>query len=168
MNLCEQFPKAAAKMQDYCIKQLEHLSKIRQRKEHLHHGNYVNHYYRKNQIFMETKADVNSDMAIKVQMLNEEQMQSEIDRMLNLIAGFIDTIEEEVCENMKQLMLKHKNLKIRNNTSSFINRETMMDETSISTTNFDSIIENMYGPTIQLKSPFVRQLMDQECNLSNA
>ena len=52
---------------------------------------------------MERKADVNSDLAIKVQMLNEEQMQTEIERMLNLIAGLIDKIEDEVCQNMKRL-----------------------------------------------------------------
>ena len=66
LDLCEQFPKAAALMQEYCIRQLENLSRIRQKKEHLHHGNYKNHFYRKNQIFMERKADVNSDLAIKV------------------------------------------------------------------------------------------------------
>ena len=69
----------------------------------MHHGNYKSHFYRKNQIFMERKADVNSDLAIKVQMLNEEQMQTEIERMLNLIAGLIDKIEDEVCQNMKRL-----------------------------------------------------------------
>ena len=53
-------------MQEYCIKQLEHLSETRQKKEHLHHGNYTNHFYRKNQFFMERKADVKSDMAINV------------------------------------------------------------------------------------------------------
>ena len=39
-------------------------------------------------------------------MLNEEQMQTEIERMLNLIASFIDKIEESVCENMKRLFNK--------------------------------------------------------------
>ena len=31
---------------------------------------------------MERKADVNGDMGLKVQILNEEQMQTEIERML--------------------------------------------------------------------------------------
>lgn len=57
---------------------------------------------------MERKADVSSDMAINVQILNEEQMQTEIERMLNLIAGFIDNIEKSVCDNMKRLFYKSK------------------------------------------------------------
>ena len=55
---------------------------------------------------MERKADVNSDLGIKVQVLNEEQMQSEIERMLSLIGSLIDKIEQEVCENMKRMLYK--------------------------------------------------------------
>ena len=55
---------------------------------------------------MERKADVSGDLGIKVQLLNEEQMQTEIERMLELIATLIDKIEEEVCENMKRMLYK--------------------------------------------------------------
>ena len=64
---------------------------------------------------MDRKADVNGDLGIKVQMLNEEQMQTEIERMLYLIANLIDKIEDEVCENMKRMLFKQNCLEHRQN-----------------------------------------------------
>ena len=64
---------------------------------------------------MERKADVSGDLSIKVQMLNEEQMQTEIERMLYLIANLIDKIEDEVCENMKRMLFKQNSLEHRQN-----------------------------------------------------
>ena len=62
---------------------------------------------------MERKADVNGDLGIKVQMLNEEQMQTEIEKMLYLIANSIDKIEEEVCDNMNRMIWKQNSLEHR-------------------------------------------------------
>lgn len=62
---------------------------------------------------MDRKADVNGDLGIKVQMLNEEQMQTEIERMLYLIANSIEKIEEEVCDNMKRMIWKQTSLEHR-------------------------------------------------------
>ena len=47
-----------------------HLNKIRQTKKHLHKGNYINHYYRKHQKFLERKADIESEFEIDIQKLN--------------------------------------------------------------------------------------------------
>ena len=62
---------------------------------------------------MDRKADVNGDLGIKVQLLNEEQMQTEIERMLYLIANSIEKIEEEVCDNMKRMIWKQTSLEHR-------------------------------------------------------
>lgn len=47
------FPDSARLMQDYAVEQIEHLSAVRQLKEHFHPANFSEvPYYRKNQIFL--------------------------------------------------------------------------------------------------------------------
>ena len=84
---------------------------------------------------MERKADVNSDLSIKVQVLNEEQMQTEIERMLNLIAGLIDKIEDEVCQNMKRLFFKQNS-----NEECNRNQKFLLQSNSMSTSLQESLI----------------------------
>ena len=66
LDLCYLFPKAAKKLQEYSIKQVVHLSETRQKKQHLHHGNFVKLFYRKNELFLDQKAKVESDLAIDI------------------------------------------------------------------------------------------------------
>ena len=47
LAVCSLFPKSARAVQDYCLASIENLSRVRERKEHLHHGNYTRHFYRK-------------------------------------------------------------------------------------------------------------------------
>ena len=56
LDLCDLYPRSQAIMQEHCTKQVERLSKIRARKEHLHRGNYCDHFYRKSQVFLDLKA----------------------------------------------------------------------------------------------------------------
>ena len=37
----ELFPEAAPKLEAYSVRQMEHLSKVRQMKDHLHEGNFM-------------------------------------------------------------------------------------------------------------------------------
>ena len=47
LELCHLFPKAAVKLQTYCINQVKHLSNTRRMMTHLHVANFNNHFYRK-------------------------------------------------------------------------------------------------------------------------
>ena len=56
LELCDLYPRSQAIIQEHCIRQVQRLSKIRARKEHLHRGNYCDHFYRKSQVFLDRKA----------------------------------------------------------------------------------------------------------------
>lgn len=64
IELCATFPKTADLLQEYCLEQMVHLNETRQQKLHLHSGNQVNHFYRKNQVFMEKRAKIDDDFGI--------------------------------------------------------------------------------------------------------
>ena len=89
-DLMDLFPKAADSLKDYCVRQLLHLSEVRQKKEHLHLGNYSNHFYRKKQIIIENRAKVDTDMAIEVEELNAEGMRSLIEQKIIEISEQVD------------------------------------------------------------------------------
>ena len=117
IELCGLFPKSASKLQTYSIDQIKNLSEVRQRKEHLHPANYISHFYRKNQIFLDRKVDVNSDLAIQVEVLTQDQHLTQIERIVSLIGERIDIVQSTIDQKINQLIWKvisRQQRKIRN------------------------------------------------------
>lgn len=90
--LCELYPQTASHLQKYCISQVEFLSQTRQKREHLHSGNWANVKYRKNEKFFEKRIKKEDDLSIKVQELNSQQLQSQIDLMIGELQDRVDGI----------------------------------------------------------------------------
>lgn len=72
LELCELFPKTAMALQQYCIEQIEHLSKTRALKQHLHTHNTVSAEFGKNAKFFERRAAAREELSIEVKLLREE------------------------------------------------------------------------------------------------
>lgn len=102
LKLCELFPRSAKCLQQYCIAQSEHLSQVRQRMQHLHHANFVKKFYRKNQIFLDRKADVASGLALEIKRFTADQCQSEIDKIVAGIESQVDAIEADIYRSLHQ------------------------------------------------------------------
>ena len=99
--MCKIFKKTSDYLQNYCLEQLWHLSETRQTKEHLHRGNYADVYYRKQQKFLNRKADVKSNFQIEIQELNEHQIKSAIDNSLLHVGELVDNIESTIFGKMQ-------------------------------------------------------------------
>lgn len=76
VQLCDMFPDTAHLLQTHCLNQMKFLSKIRQKKDHLHVGNFVEKVvYRKKQLFMEHRLDEKTDLSIKIHEQTKGQQQ---------------------------------------------------------------------------------------------
>ena len=88
LEICENFPCATATIQQSAIEQVEYLSKVRSRREHLHPGNDIKDvFFRKNQKFLETKA--RDDLSFEVKKFNSLQLEKE---MANVIKNKLDKL----------------------------------------------------------------------------
>ena len=96
LELCDLYPRSQAIIQEHCIRQVQRLSKIRARKEHLHRGNYCDHFYRKSQVFLDLKA--RGDLTLEVKTLNKKQLEEKTGETLDRLVPRFDEVLAELGE----------------------------------------------------------------------
>ena len=115
LELFDLYPESAQKLKEYSVQQLEHVSEVRAKKEHLHMGNYKSHYYRKEQILMEQRADVNSDMKLEVAQMNTDDMlQQKIEDIVIRLNDEVEALSDEIKVGYQRLLYKIASRKKRN------------------------------------------------------
>ena len=75
---------------------MAHLSQQRAKKLHLHQGNYVDHYYRKNQMFLEERAPVHTELDIDVQHFTMKQQSDDTAATVEKIYQIVDRLETQM------------------------------------------------------------------------
>lgn len=146
LDLCDLFPRTAALLQQYCVEQVEHLSMTRQMKRHLHAGNAAKHYYRKNQLFMERRADMDSDLSIKVEVFSKEMQQADIERKIRLIDDIFGKLERKIYQQMQLLFWQTINERRRLMTMSVKTMQTdSVDTSSFATDSTYQEDESLHG-----------------------
>ena len=96
LELCDLYPRSQAIIQEHCIRQVQRLSDVRARKEHLHRGNYCDHFYRKSQVFLDLKA--RGDLTLEVKTLNKKQLEEKTGETLDRLVPRFDEVLAELGE----------------------------------------------------------------------
>lgn len=104
LEACSLFKNSANVFQDYSINSIEHLSKVRMRKEHLHKGNYTDHFYRKDQRNFETKLPIDLEIDIERQTL--VQKKSLLGKVIRKADELVDQIASRLKKISHQLKMK--------------------------------------------------------------
>ena len=79
----------------------------------MHKANFTEQFYRKGQVFLDTKANVGETMALNVEVLTKDQRLSEVEKIVNMISGKVDGIEADMYQSMQQLVWKNHSYQAR-------------------------------------------------------
>ena len=113
LELYDLYPRASEKMQTYAIEQMNFLFYTRQKKHHLHSGNFKRATYRKNQLFLERKINEDDDLAVEIHLLRSDQVATEIDSTIESIYSAVADLESTIFTQMEQLIWKQLSSKKR-------------------------------------------------------